>query len=185
MYYPTEDGELPVVVFAHNGGGKKEDWGEYPQRLAEEGFLTVSLGWMDFAGSADLASAIDAILEKYPDRVDSGSVAFVGGCHGGVKMVSLMNAGTSSYRLKAAVFLSISEVVRLPEDHVPVLCIYSTEDHLGEYYIGVQKRLAEEIIDEPKKVVVFAGTQRGNELVADPSPRTPSERRSPPGSRNT
>jgi len=171
VYFPAEGGKLPVVIFAHNGGAKKEDWSDYPQKLAEEGFFTASLGWTQNSGSDDLANAIDAILKKYSDRADADRVAFVGGCHGGVKMASLMNAGTAPYRLKAAAFLSVSEMIKLPKDHVPILGIYATDDHLGDYYKSFTKKMVETIITEPKKAVAFTGTPHGNELVADPASR--------------
>jgi dienelactone hydrolase len=169
VYFPAEGGKYPVVIFAHNGGAKKEDWSDYPQKLAEEGFFVANLGWTENAGSDDLANAIDSILKKYQDRADANRVAFVGGCHGGVKMASLMKSGAAPYRLKAAVFLSISEMISLPKDHVPILGIYATDDHLGGYYKSFTKKLVETIIDEPKKVVAFTGTPHGNELVADPA----------------
>lgn len=167
VYFPAEGGKVPVVVFAHNGGEKKENWSDYPQKLAEEGFFVANLGWTQNEGGDDLANAIDAILKKYPDRADANRVAFVGGCHGGVKMASLMNAAAAPYRLKAAVFLSISEMISLPKDHVPILGIYATDDHLGDYYKSFTKKMAETIIDQPKKAVAFTGTPHGNELVAD------------------
>jgi len=169
VLFQASGGKLPVVVFAHNGGAKKEDWSDYPHELAEEGFFVINIGWTDNNGSDDLASAIDTILKKYPNRADSSRVAFVGGCHGGVKMAPLMNAASAPYQLKAAVFLSVSEMISLPKDHVPILGIYSTDDHLGDYYKSFTKKLVEEIIQEPKKVVAFTGTPHGNELVAQPA----------------
>lgn len=167
LYYPGNAAKLPVVFLAHNGGGKKEDWADYPRKVAEGGYFVASLGWTDFAGSADFAEAIDAILGLHADRVDSGRVAFVGGCHGGMKMISLMKEGSSGYFLRAAVFLSVAEETSLPDKHVPVLAFYATEDRLGSYYQGISRRIAEQAFDEPKKVVVVNGTPHGHELVTD------------------
>ena len=60
-------------------------------------------------------------------------------------------------------------MISLPKDHVPILGIYATDDHLGDYYKSFTKKLVETIIDEPKKVVAYTGTPHGNELVANPA----------------
>jgi hypothetical protein len=168
VYFPAESaGKLPAVFFAHNGGAKKEDWGDCPRKLAAEGFFTANIGWSAFAGFGDIKQAIDEVLKTYGDKIDLTRVAFVGGCHGGVKMTGLMSETALTYRIKTAVFLSVSENISLPEKHVPILGFYSTNDRLGDYYKSFTKKLVEEIITEPKKAVAWNGTPHGNELVTD------------------
>lgn len=166
VYYPaTISGKLPVVFFAHNGGAKKEDWGDFPSQLAAEGYVTASIGWSQ---DSDPARVIDHVFKTYGQYIDENRVAFVGGCHGGVIMTRLMNQKLP-FQLKTAVFLSLSESVSLPETHPPILGFYSTNDHLGAYYQMTTKRILATGIGEPKKVVEVKGTPHGNELVTDDS----------------
>jgi dienelactone hydrolase len=168
VYIPESGvGKLPAVLFSHNGGAKKEDWGDFPPKLAAEGFFTASIGWSAFAGFGDLKQTIEYLMKTYEDKIDTTRVAFVGGCHGGVKMAGLMNETALPFQLKTAVFLSVSENISLPEKHVPILGFYSTNDRLGDYYKSFTKKLVEEIITEPKKAVAWNGTPHGNELVTD------------------
>jgi dienelactone hydrolase len=167
VYCPSGGGKLPVVFFAHNGGGKKEDWSDYPKKLAESGYLAASIQWATMSGISDLKAIIGDVLKKYADVADLERVAFVGGCHGGVKMVSFMKAADAPCRVKTAVFLSISEMAKLPAEHVPVLGIYATDDHLGDNYKRFTKMYVETILTEPKKMVAITGTPHGHELVAD------------------
>jgi hypothetical protein len=167
VYCPAAGSALPVVFFAHNGGAKKEDWSDYPRSLAEQGYLAASIGWTSNAGIGDLLESMEEVMKKYADRIDPARVAFVGGCHGGVKMVMLMKSPSAAIRPKTAVFLSISEMAVLPEGHVPVLGIYSTDDRLGSYYKSFTKKYVETLLVEPKKVFAYEGSPHGNELVAD------------------
>jgi hypothetical protein len=168
VYLPEVSGKkLPVVFFAHNGRGNKDDWGDFPQKLADEGFVSVSIGWTSFNGSDEISDAIASVLKDHADKIDTKRVAFVGGCHGGVEMVPLMAYPSSPYQLKAAVFLSIVEAIELPPKHVPILGLYATDDHLGESYRDFAKNLVEETMTEPKKAVAVKGTPHGNELVTD------------------
>jgi hypothetical protein len=168
VYFPAASaGKLPAVFFAHNGGATKADWGDFPQKLAAEGYVTATIGWSSFGGYDDLKQTITQVMKTYGDKIDATRVAVIGGCHGGVKLTSLMNDAALPYRIKTAIFLSVSEGISLPEKHVPILGFYSTLDRLGEYYKAFTKKLVEEMITEPKKAVAVDGTPHGNELVTD------------------
>jgi dienelactone hydrolase len=169
VYRPGGGGKLPVVFFAHNGNCKKEDWVDYPLRLAEAGYLAASIQLVTASGCADVKDAIGEVLKKYADSVDLERIAFIGGCHGGVKMVSAMKAADAPCRVKTAVFLSISEMAKLPAGHGPILGIYSTEDRLGDNYKRFTKMYVESILTEPKKILAVSGAPHGHELVSDPS----------------
>lgn len=156
-----------LVVFAHNGGAGKEDWGDFPRELASKGYAVLNVGWTDFQGHAELSAAIKSVLEKQKGRIDAGRVAFIGGCHGCVKLGGLINAGDPAYAVKTAVFLAISEKLTLVEPHVPVLACRSSLDRLGEGYRKIQQEVLEKDLTEPKKVVCIEGTPHGNELVTD------------------
>jgi hypothetical protein len=168
IYYPKEmKGKLPLIIFAHNGGATKEDWGNYPSELATNGYIITSIGWKTMNGHADFAKALSKIMEKYSDRIDSNHIAFIGGCHGAVKMIELMNDPSNTISFNAIVFISVSEPAVLKGKHAPILGIYSTEDHLGSYYINFTKKYVEEMISSPKKVIAYKGNPHGNELVTD------------------
>ena len=167
--YPTGiKGKLPLVIFAHNGGSKKEAWEDYPAELAARGYMTASIGWATSSGHADYNEVFDTLLTKYSEKLDTNRIAFVGGCHGAVKMIDLLNDPSQKMTFKALVFLSVSESLKLEaKQHAPILGIYSTDDHLGDYYKSFTKTYVEETITASKKVIAFKGTPHGNELVAD------------------
>ncbi len=163
----TSKGKSPLVILSHNGGAKKEDWGDFPAELASKGYVVANIGWNDFAGHDDYKAAIDAVMKKYSDKTDSSRVAFVGGCHGAIKMIDMMNDPADAIKFRSIVFLSVSEGNEIAGAHAPVLGVYSTDDHLGSYYIGFTKHYVEDLITAPKKAVAFKGTPHGNELVTD------------------
>lgn len=168
LYYPsTCSAKFPVVFFVHNGGAKKEDWGDYPQELAAKGFVTASIGWSNFTGSDDIAGAINNVLNNYADKIDPSRAAFVGGCHGGVKLTWVINEQKVPFQPKTIVFLSVSEPITLPENHPPILGFYAVKDRLGDYYRNFTKKLVEDTITQPKKAVAIDGSPHGNEMVAD------------------
>ena len=167
VYIPEgATGKLPVVFLAHNGGAKKEDWQDYASSLAESGYIVASIGWSDFSVNKDLKDAIAKVLTDYAEQADTDRVAFIGGCHGAVKFTQIMSKEPYS-KFKAYVFLSISEDVFVPKNHAPILAVYSTKDHLGDYYIAKTKQIATHF-SKPSKVVVVNGKPHGHEFVTDP-----------------
>jgi hypothetical protein len=115
-----------------------------------------------------LVLAAGAFGEETGVSVDTSNPAVDVYCpSGGVKMVSFMKAADAPCRVKTAAFLSISESPKLPAEHVPVLGMYSTNDHLGDSYKRITKIYVESILTEPKKMVAIDGTPHGDELVAD------------------
>lgn len=156
---------LPVVFLAHNGYGKVEDWGNFTDELAKKDYIVVNIGWTDFHGD-DISKDIAKVMEKYGDRIDTNRAAFIGGCHGGIKMVTAMQSPLP-VTLKAIVFLSMSEIDPPPLDHAPILGVYCTNDHLGAKYVRVQKEVYETVIQDPKKIIVLDSTPHGTEIVVD------------------
>lgn len=167
VFIPAAKGRVPVVFLAHNGGMTKEDWGDFPQELAAKGYAVVNMGWTDFKGGADFRAYIKTVMDRYSKRIDFKRVAFVGGCHGGIKMLGIMGPNLP-FKPKALVFLSMSEMSSAPSGHAPILGVYSTNDHLGQGYVATQKKVYESILSDPKKVIVMDTTQHGNEFVTDP-----------------
>lgn len=164
---PAAKGKLPVVFMAHNGGMTKEDWGDFPQELAAEGYAVVNMGWTVMGGGNDIRKNIQTVKERYGKRIDFKRVAFVGGCHGCVKLMNVMDSKLP-FTPKALVFLSLSETYSPPLGHAPVLGAYATKDHLGNGYVATQVQVYEKAITEPKKVIVTDTTQHGMEFVTDP-----------------
>lgn len=166
VYIPEgATGKLPVVFLAHNGGAKKEDWQDYASELAESGYIVASIGWSDFNNNKDFKDAIGKVLTDYAEQADTDRVAFIGGCHGAVKFTQILSKEPYS-KFKALVFLSISEDVFIPKNHAPILAVYSTKDHLGDYYIAKTKQIATKF-SKPSKVVVVEGKPHGHEFVTD------------------
>ena len=122
----------------HNGGTDKSAWGDFPQVIADEGFLTVNLTWKNW-DTCNIESSISYTLEKYADIIDKDKVVFVGGCHGGKEALEVLNKGSEQYKVKTAVLLSVSELDESVEasqkkGHVPMLVYYSLNDAVGEPY---------------------------------------------------
>ncbi|MBN2353071.1 MAG: hypothetical protein JXD23_10920 [Spirochaetales bacterium] len=165
-------GKLPTVFVAHNGFAKKEDWGTFPRELADKGYLVANIGWVDMAGTADVDKAIRLVLEKYGASIDAGKVAFIGGCHGAVKLLTLTagKALPAKLKVKSAVALSVSEedsamLEALGKNKIPVLAVYSTKDKYG--YAAINTKFAEELLREPKKVLALDARPHGNEMLTD------------------
>ena len=168
VYTPKESkGKCPLIILSHNGGAKKEDWGDFPSELASKGYVVANIGWNDFAGHDDYKAAMDAVIKKYADKADQSRIAFVGACHGAIKMIDMLNDSADAIKFRSIVFLSVSEGNEIAGAHAPILGVYSTDDHLGSYYIGFTKHYVEDLITAPKKAVAFKGTPHGNELVTD------------------
>jgi len=162
-------GTLPVVFLVHNRGVKKDAWGDYPESLASKGYVVVNIGWTNGAGWTDLTDAIGKVLKKYPEAIDTKRAAFIGGSHGCVKILNMMRVSLP-ITVKALVLLSLGEVSTAPEDHPPILGIYGTADHLGDYYVKIENQVYETYIDEPKTILALDGAKpHGNELAADDS----------------
>ncbi|MDP4089777.1 MAG: hypothetical protein Q8930_10975 [Bacillota bacterium] len=176
VFYPKnveKDCKLPVVFLSHNGGQDKAAWGDFPQQIADAGFFTVNISWQAW-DTSQVEAAINYTLEKYKDKIDTNRVAFVGGCHGGKDLLQIMGRQDLTYKVKTAVVLSVSEddqpvVDSQKTGHGPILAYYSLHDVLGEYYQQVTKRVAEEIITEPKKAVALDESAHGDDLVTQAS----------------
>lgn len=170
VFYPKHShSKLPVVFLAHNGGADKSAWGDFPQQVANAGFFTVNITYKSW-DTTEVKAAIEYTLKKYANKIDTNRVSFIGGCHGGKDLLQIMSEQNSNYKIKSAVALSISEEDQgfkdaLKVSHPPILAYYSTKDELGQYYQEVTKRVVEEVITEPKKVVALEETAHGNDLV--------------------
>jgi len=160
--------KLPVVFLSHNGGAKREDWGDFPEELASKGYFVVNIGWTKGSGGADINDSMKKAIERYPGSIDAGKAALIGGCHGCLKLLYAMGP-SMPVEAKAIVLLSMSELLTAPSRHAPILGIYSTSDHLGGGYVTTQKKVYESFITEPKTVVALDATPHGNELATDDS----------------
>ena len=163
-------GKLPTVFFAHNGYGKKEDWGNFPKEVAAEGYITVSIGWEDMSAVTDIYKSIDGILKKYESSIDMTRVAFIGGCHGAVKLLTLLDDKDlmAKINVKTAVAISVSEddpnmIKATKNTDIPILAIYAKRDVYG--YSPINKKFAEELLREPKKVIALDVIPHGNEML--------------------
>jgi hypothetical protein len=167
---PQARGRLPVVFLAHNGGATKEDWGDFPDELSKKGYAVVNMGWTEFKGADDFKKNYATVTECWGKRLNLKRVAFVGGCHGGIKMLASLETKVP-FKTKALVFLSMSELYSPPAHHAPILGIYCLKDHLGDGYVATQKKVYESVLSEPKTVISLDATPHGNELVTDASTR--------------
>lgn len=165
---PAGKGKMPVVFLAHNGGQTKEFWGDFPEYLESQGYAVVNMGWTDMRGGMDFKKNIAKVMERYGKVMDFKRVSFVGGCHGAVKLLAAIDAQLpiAPYSM---VLLSMSEQYGPPSKHVPILGVYTLQDHLGPGYVATQKKVYESTVTEPKKVLVLDATPHGDELVTDPS----------------
>lgn len=163
-------GKLPVVFMAHNGGATKEDWGDFPEEIASKGYFVVNIGWSKSSGGADIVDSMKKALERYPDSIDPGKAALIGGCHGCIKFLSAMGPSLP-VQVKAIAFLSMSELYSAPAQHAPILGIYATSDRLGGNYVNTQVKVYESMLTDPKTVVALDATPHGNELATDASTR--------------
>ena len=176
VYYPKDRGKnikLPVVFMVHNGGADKSAWGDFPQQVADAGFLTVNITWKAW-DTTEVEAAIQYSLNKYADLIDTNKVSFIGGCHGGKDVLQIISHLGLNYKLTSAVVLSVSEPDQSVIDsekvsHPPILAYYSKQDELGDYYQKASKQLAEEIITEPKQVIALDEKAHGNDIVTKAS----------------
>jgi hypothetical protein len=172
LYYPAKmEASYPVVFLAHNGGAKKEDWGNFGEDLADSGYIVASIGWTASRPDVDLQDAIDAVFKRFGANADRERVVFIGGCHGAVKFTRLLFDAKYAAMVKALVFLSISEDIFIDANHAPILAAHSLHDHLGQYYIDKTKAVCEKSITEPKKVITLDSDAHGNEMVVSEGSR--------------
>lgn len=177
VYYPkNRAGKLPVVFMAHNGLEDNSAWGDYPQQIADSGFFVVNITYKSW-DTTEIETAIQYSLNKYEDKIDTDKVCFVGGCHGGKDLIQIMSQSNLDYKVKCAAFLSIAENDQPVIDsqkvkHAPILTYYSKKDELGTYYQGITKKIAEETITAPKKVVALDETAHGDHIVTNASCKT-------------
>lgn len=163
----VEGQKYPVVFMTHNGYADKSAWGDFPEDIAEAGFITVNITWNAW-DTSNVESAINYTLEKYADVIDKDKVVFLGGCHGGRDFVEIMSKENLPYTVKTAVLLSISEVDDTLKntqklDHVPLLVYYSTND---EYNLtDISKQFAEEVVTKPCRIKPQDDPAHGNNMV--------------------
>lgn len=162
--------KVPVVFLAHNGGAAKEDWGDFPEALSQKGYAVVNMGWTEFKGAKEFSKNYATVAERWRKRLNLKRVAFVGGCHGGIKMLASLETKVP-FQTKALVFLGMSELYSAPSGHAPILGIYSLKDHLGEGYVATQKKVYETVLSNPKKIIALDSTPHGNEMVTDATTR--------------
>lgn len=181
VYIPPEKkGKVPVVFLVHNGMESKENWGDFPQQLAAEGWVVVSFTW-DWAGYKqmyDINRAVAFTLKQYEAIIDPQKMAFIGGCHGGTKSLCLLGDAKLASYIKTVVTLSSPDELypdfekALNTAHAPILAYYSTKDRLGESYQKASQEYAEVNLTQPKTVVAVETDAHGNELVTDPDTKT-------------
>lgn len=160
-------GKTPLVFLAHNGASRKEDWKEYASDLASEGYVVASISWTDFNDNTDFANAFSSVLAAYDSKIDQSKVAFIGGCHGAVKLARMLKQDANAAKFKALVFLSASEDISIPENHAPALGLYASKDRLGAYYAKKSKEVATVQITKPNRIVEIDSSAHGHELVND------------------
>ena len=168
-----KDKKYPVVFFAHNGGADKSGWGDFPEQMSKEGFLAVDVTWKNW-DTCNVEAAIEYTLQKYAANIDTTNVVFIGGCHGSKDLLQIMSKEKLGYTVKTAVILSLSEEDQSVVDtqklkHVPILVYYSKNDILGKYYQDVTKKIAEQVITTPKKVIELNESPHGNDLLTQAS----------------
>ncbi len=161
--------KLPVVFMVHNGNADKSAWGDFPEVIAKNGFLTVNITWKSW-DTTDIKAAIDYTLNKYAKIIDKEKVIFIGACHGGKEMLEILNEGTTDYTVKTAVLLSVSEIDEtvtnsLKKGHVPMLVYYSKNDEYGKEIGDTSKKFAQKVVTKPCKVVAQKDPAHGNNMV--------------------
>lgn len=173
VYAPAGTAEkTPLVFLAHNGGSNKEDWKDYASDLAATGYTVASIGWTNFSRTDDYTKAFKSVIAAYGDKVDQNKIAFIGGCHGAIKITWMMGQDSFVQKIRTFVFLSPSENITVPSEHAPILGFYSTKDHLGANYAEKSKEVVTEQITKPSKAVEVASTAHGHELVNDDEGKT-------------
>jgi len=172
VYYPEnidKETKLPVAFFAHNGEEDKSAWGDFPKQMANAGFFAVNITWKAW-DTTEVEAAIEYNLNKYADVIDTNKVSFIGGCHGGKDLLQIMSHTVLNYKVTSAVVLSVAEPDKSLIDsqkvsHPPILAYYSKLDELGEYYQKASKKVAEEVITAPKKVIELDEKAHGDNIV--------------------
>ncbi len=160
--------KYPVVFMAHNGYADKSAWGDFPEDIAEAGFITVNITWNAW-DTSNVESAINYTLNKYADIIDTNKVVFLGGCHGGKDLLEILGKEDKPYTVQTAVLLSVSEIDDAvkknsqKKGHVPMLVYYSKNDQYG--LTDISKQFAEEIVTKPCKIKPQEDPAHGNEMV--------------------
>lgn len=171
IYSAEKNKKLPVIIFTHNGNGTAAEWGDYPEIIAGIGYFSVVVSYKENHRATVMKDIVEDVKKKFKNNIDHTKFVFVGGCHGGIinshVFDDLSGGVIDPGSIKALVYLSLTELLQLPESHPPVLTIYSTEDHLGKKYQEKSKRIAEHFTD-PKTIIEIEGTPHGAELVSDP-----------------
>ena len=154
VYTPADyraDGKFPAIVVAHpNGGVKEQVAGEYAQRLAQEGYITIAAD-AAFQGASggeprhtdkpyyrteDIHGMVDYI-SKYPG-VNPDSIGVLGICGGGGYT---LNAAKSDKRLKAVATLSMFNSGKVRRDGFMESQLATIQDRLKQASAARQKRI--------------------------------------------
>ena len=145
VYTPPQykaDGKYPAIVVAHpNGGVKEQVAGEYAQRLAGEGYVTIAAD-AAFQGASggeprhtdkpyyrteDIRGMVD-FISTYPG-VDADRIGVLGICGGGGYT---LNAAKSDKRLKAVATLSMFNSGKVRRDGFMESQLSTIQDRLKQ-----------------------------------------------------
>ena len=160
VYTPVnykESGKYPAIVIAHpNGGVKEQVAGEYAQRLAQEGYITIAAD-AAFQGASggeprhtdkpyyrteDIHGMVD-FISKYPG-VDDKRIGALGICGGGGYT---LNAAKSDKRLKSVATLSMFNSGKTRRDGFMESQINSIQERLKQASDAREKRVKGEEIE--------------------------------------
>lgn len=147
----TADGTYPAVVVAHpNGGVKEQVAGEYAQRLADEGYITIAAD-AAFQGASggeprhtdkpyyrteDIRGMVD-FISAYPG-VDASRIGVLGICGGGGYT---LNAAKSDKRLKAIATLSMFNSGKVRRDGFMESQLSTIQERLKQAADAREKRV--------------------------------------------
>ena len=160
VYTPVnykESGKYPAIVIAHpNGGVKEQVAGEYAQRLAQEGYITIAAD-AAFQGASggeprhtdkpyyrteDIRGMVD-FISKYPG-VDDKRLGALGICGGGGYT---LNAAKSDKRLKSVATLSMFNSGKVRRDGFMESQLNSIQERLKQASDAREKRVKGEEIE--------------------------------------
>lgn len=145
------DGKYPAIVVAHpNGGVKEQVAGEYAQRLAGEGYVTIAAD-AAFQGASggeprhtdkpyyrteDIHGMVD-FISTYPG-VDAERIGVLGICGGGGYT---LNAAKSDKRLKAVATLSMFNSGKVRRDGFMESQLSTIQERLAQASAAREKRV--------------------------------------------
>lgn len=154
VYTPANykaDGKYPAIVVAHpNGGVKEQVAGEYAQRLAGEGYVTIAAD-AAFQGASggeprhtdkpyyrteDIHGMVD-FISTYPG-VDAERIGVLGICGGGGYT---LNAAKSDKRLKAVATLSMFNSGKVRRDGFMESQLSTIQERLAQASAAREKRV--------------------------------------------